>query len=864
MARSTTPGFDKAFARTLCDLQVPKVLKFSPNGRQLLYSTSLIGGHRKGKNALSTIWIASSSEPSSSRQLTSGLYNDTWPRWHPDGNRIAFLSDRAKAGESSAIYILRMDGGDAIPITNAENEEDIDTFLFSPDGKTIAYVSPDEKSEDEKEKSEKDEPDPEVWGEKWDFARLRLVDVESHETKVLVGGDTHVGEFSWSPDGKKVVFMSQENPHIEEAMLTGTTISTVDVETGEVTELCKIMNEPYDLTWAPDGQVYFITGVPADKDTGGRAVYRTDPKADTRDFVKVACGVDDDAGGLHVVGGKVLVNRQVRFVDAISEIEGDDLFDEKKEFWVYDVFVNQETGTSTLAASLSDAGTPYDIFVIESGKEKIKISNHGKPLADRSLGSSTVLTCRSTDDEVELDGLYFTPSSKANSDTTSTKPLPTFVLIHGGPTSRDTDTFDTTCFNWAPYILSKGYGILLPQYRGSSGRGEKFASYSMGGQGKYDYADVVAITDNAIKKGFADPKKLIVGGWSQGGLLTYLCSVRNGLHGLGWRFNAAIAGAGVCDIESLALSADLGSTYEIELAGGNTIWTLNRDDTRNRQGSALWEVASAVKHTKETGEMVIPPMLIFHGDKDERCPFSQAEGFRRALRHWGLKCEFVKFPGEGHGIEQQRFWFDMFERIGRWCDTYIGDGVDEHEMKLPETITHMAIMPHPLLQTEADHSAPVVLPPPNATSLTPKERNPIYLRSFLRYAIGAAATSTNEALALRVMKHDPVFNTYTLIPMKNSRLKKPGDLEVVVITAAEMKKMPDRWGGKITKDTTTRTGPSLAEFPGSVPEFGEVKDVGLEVLAWRVFGSEDKVFMDTDGFGLPGVSGMIQAWFERI
>ena len=84
--------------------------------------------------------------------------------------------------------------------------------------------------------------------------------------------------------------------------------------------------------------------------------------------------------------------------------------------------------------------------------------------------------------------------------------------------------------------------MLLPQYRGSSGRGEKFALYSMGGQGKYDYADVISITDNAINKGFADPKNLIVGGWSQGGLITYLCSVRNGLHGLGWRFNAAIAG----------------------------------------------------------------------------------------------------------------------------------------------------------------------------------------------------------------------------------------------------------------------------------------------------------------------------------
>ncbi|KAF4956364.1 hypothetical protein FGADI_3941 [Fusarium gaditjirri] len=166
-------------------------------------------------------------------------------------------------------------------------------------------------------------------------------------------------------------------------------------------------------------------------------------------------------------------------------------------------------------------------------------------------------------------------------------------------------------------------------------------------------------------------------------------------------------------------------------------------------------------------------------------------------------------------------------------------------------------MTHPLLQTEAEHNASVFIPPPNAT---PKDRNPIYLRSFLRYAIGAAATSTKETINLRVMKHDPVLNTYTLIPMANSRLKKPGDLEVVVITTAEMEKMPDRWGGKITKDTTTRTGPSLAEFP----DFGAVKEFGLEVLAWRVFGSGDKLFMDTDGFGLPGVSGMILAWFDRI
>jgi dipeptidyl aminopeptidase/acylaminoacyl peptidase len=72
-------------------------------------------------------------------------------------------------------------------------------------------------------------------------------------------------------------------------------------------------------------------------------------------------------------------------------------------------------------------------------------------------------------------------------------------------------------------------------------------------------------------------------------------------------------------------------------------------------------------------------MLILHGEKDERCPFSQAEGFRRALQHYDLKYEFVKYPGEGHGIEKQAYWLDMLERIGRWCDLYIG----ESETPLP-------------------------------------------------------------------------------------------------------------------------------------------------------------------------------------
>ncbi|KAF5587511.1 hypothetical protein FPANT_6856 [Fusarium pseudoanthophilum] len=174
-------------------------------------------------------------------------------------------------------------------------------------------------------------------------------------------------------------------------------------------------------------------------------------------------------------------------------------------------------------------------------------------------------------------------------------------------------------------------------------------------------------------------------------------------------------------------------------------------------------------------------------------------------------------------------------------------------------------MSHPL-QTETAPEASVTPTAITITSPDPKP-NPIYLRCFLRYAIGAAATSTNDAINIRIMKLDPVLMTYTLIPMAQSRLRKPGDIEVVVATLEEMEKMPERFGSKITKETTTRTGPSLAEFPVfgyTVPEFGDLKDQGLEVLAWRVYGSGDKKFMDADGYGLPAVSGMIQAWFDRM
>lgn len=312
-----------------------------------------------------------------------------------------------------------------------------------------------------------------------------------------------------------------------------------------------------------------------------------------------------------------------------------------------------------------------EVFISREGYSSLKLSSHGEPLKNRRFGTYKVLQSQSTDGKVELDGMLMTPAAKAGPDGFPTEPLPTLVLIHGGPDDRDIEKFGHAYY-WPEYLVSKGYGILFPQYRGSSARGKAFGMSNVEAFGVENYQDVVSITNDAVQRGYADPKRLMVGGWSGGGLLSFLGSVRNGMHGFGWRFQGAIVGAGVCDADTMIVTSDIGAGVIAEFNGGLAPWHVAKTDTRARQGSGLWEVKAAVDESKRTGEMVIPPMLILHGSSDSAVPHTQAVGIARALRAHGLHHEFVSYPGQGHSLSLRAYWIDSMQRVARWCDTYIG------------------------------------------------------------------------------------------------------------------------------------------------------------------------------------------------
>ncbi|KAK5996327.1 hypothetical protein PT974_03082 [Cladobotryum mycophilum] len=147
-----------------------------------------------------------------------------------------------------------------------------------------------------------------------------------------------------------------------------------------------------------------------------------------------------------------------------------------------------------------DINSPTEIFSVNSG-ECFQLSDHANDsgLAASTFGHCLFIYCPTLDGKEIIESIYLTPAQFANLDRRSAKPLPTLVLLHGGPYGRIADAFDV----W------------------NSAYGHRFANYLRGGMGVFNELDVIAATQHAIASGLADPSRLVAGGWRQGGYLAY-------------------------------------------------------------------------------------------------------------------------------------------------------------------------------------------------------------------------------------------------------------------------------------------------------------------------------------------------------
>ena len=224
---------------------------------------------------------------------------------------------------------------------------------------------------------------------------------------------------------------------------------------------------------------------------------------------------------------------------------------------------------------------------------------------------------------------------------------PAILLLHGGPQSQYDFSFDFE----AQLYAANGYVVVLPNPRGSTGYGQDFCLGIWRDWGGVDFEDVMASVDSIIERGWADPERLGVGGWSYGGILTDHVITKTD------RFKAAYTGASEV-LYVVNYGHDQYQRWWVQELG--LPW-------RDRQ---IYEDLSPFNRI----ENLVTPTLIVGGEEDWNVPIINSEQLYQALRHLGRTTELVVYPGEGHVLQTPSYNKDLYERILAWFATYIPDG----------------------------------------------------------------------------------------------------------------------------------------------------------------------------------------------
>lgn len=601
---------------------LPRDPQISPDGQWVVFVQAPLG--KAETQSKSSLWIAPSNASSPPRQLSAGLAADHTPRWSPNSQEIAFLSDRAKSGVAQ-LYRLSLQGGEALPLTQGYGAA-IETFAWSPDGRYIAFASADDPTPEQQER-QKSRQDAKVWGQDWPYARLRVLEVGTGQTHTLVQEAFHVAELAWSPDSSALAFIAWPYPTLE-GRGEGVAFYRVALRHPEIKELGRFAGGASSLLWPQPEQLLFL-GPYSQQPQSASSVWQLSVQGGVP--THMAFGSQSCAIGLqqHQNQTVVAVASGMESQLVVLEASGQSrVFFSTQGFALHD-WSGCETA---LTAVCSSAHEPWAVWA--GSVEHFKPLQHPEVPANLAQQKPFVFQTR---DGLTLDGLLLHPDGDG--------PWPTLVLPHGGPYGRVSHSFQVGFGAWGQWLAQAGFAVLLPNYRGGLGRGEAFAAMARGGVGGLELNDLLDAIDAAIAQGVADPERLGIGGWSQGGFLAAWAITQT------QRFKAAVVGAGVTDWGMLVSTTDV-PQFEIAL-GGSAPWD-------GPQAPHLQASPIAFAGQAQT------PTLLLHGENDARVPLSQAVGFHRALRAAGVLCELVVYPREPHGLQEQNHQQDALERVREW------------------------------------------------------------------------------------------------------------------------------------------------------------------------------------------------------
>jgi dipeptidyl aminopeptidase/acylaminoacyl peptidase len=642
---SKTPTIDQS-------LEMKSVFspRISPDGRRVVYE--LQSTNWEDNSFDRNLWIADVAS-GESHALTSAKKSSTSAAWSPDGNWIAFLSDRpaqisGSPTEKKQLYVISADGGEAQQITKSET--DIVGFEWARDSRRIAFAASDADPKALKDRKEKYGEYSVVHAD-YQMAHLWLLDLPdattsaAPEAKRLTEGNAFsVGSFAWSPDGTRIAFSAQRDPDLISSFSSDIYVLTIADKA-----VRKIVDTPGPDTnpkWSPDGK---------------RIAYQTAAGAKYFFYSNGRIAVVPAEGGTPEV-----VTASFDEDPSLIEWGGDGIyFDAEQKTYAHVFRLNSETKVIERLDSPDHAvtsgfsfsrdckqvafraamGNEYgEIYAATVAPWKAKkLTAMDDQLKGFSLAHREVISWKSADGTT-IEGILYTPA-----DFNPKKKYPLLVVIHGGPTGVDQPVVNADRYYPIERFVAKGALVLRPNYRGSAGYGEKFRALNVRNLGVGDYADVISGVDALIAKGFVDKDRVGAMGWSQGGYISAFISASSD------RFKAVSVGAGISDWMTYYANTDITPFTPQYLHA--TPW----DDPE------IYKKTSPISYIAKART----PTLIQHGENDQRVPIPNAYELRQALEDRGVPVKMVVYKGFGHGITKPKQQRAVMEENEKWFALYI-------------------------------------------------------------------------------------------------------------------------------------------------------------------------------------------------
>jgi dipeptidyl aminopeptidase/acylaminoacyl peptidase len=642
----------------LMKLRTISSVRISPDGKQVAYVVSQPSFEKDAHEAVLFVAPATGGPPSRLTHETR-IFNRPIPRpelrWSPDGQFLSFLGWRDGRPQ---VFALPAGGGEPRPLSSAP--EGVVTYEWSPDSRRIAYLAVEPPSPEEQRRREeksfvvevdRDERPTRLWVQELNGRARALTPIEHF-----------VSGLTWSPDGSRIAYAAA--PRSGYLAQFETKIYAVPASGGNPRLVVDRAGMNVSPQYSPDGKwlgfistdgqaalisIWGLHLVPAAggpirnlSATTGSWVgeFAWEPSSQSLLYIP------NEGTGLR--GAKMFEQPVVRvFLDGRTETLSDS------------PSVNFSLSISAdgkrLAYRLVEPRNMGDVQVMElPDRRSRRLSEVNPELAELELGKLEPVRWTSFDG-MEIWGLLLTPP-----DSPPGRPTPLVVYVHGGPIGGFTygifPQFMHRPAQVDPYpaeaMAAEGIAVLFPMPRGGSGYGLEGFRRIVNRWGEGDYRDIMAGVDHLVARGAADPERLGVMGASYGGFMVNWIVTQTS------RFKAASSGASISDIADLYYLSDAGD-FTVEYFG------------------LPWEAGESYRaHSPITyAQNVATPLLLQHGELDQRVPLSQAKKFYKALRKLGKPVEMAIYPRGGHVVYEPDLEREQMRRNLEWFRRFLLDEI---------------------------------------------------------------------------------------------------------------------------------------------------------------------------------------------